>query len=207
MTENGENSRKCHQNTQKYETKFLLKQSYLQNSENEENQSPEYSDRNEMDRNNLQNQFAYHFRDESVMLQNSVVTHSQHELGVGSFDGDVMMLQEDGSVSHQQMTVDDIKSMPLSQEDDILATAEAFEHTTSGGEGAFLHSQISASTQELGEFPQGKSALFFQIYKFTELFTNFSFPCLVTIERRSVLTRSIQDVFGSNLKSETAYSH
>ncbi|XP_023707182.1 homeobox protein Hox-D4a-like [Cryptotermes secundus] len=153
MTENGEtalqNSRKCHQNTQKNETKFLFKQSYLQNSENEENQSPEYSNRTEIDINHLQDQFAY----QSVILQSNVDAHSQHEQGVSSFDSDVMMLQEDGRMSHQQMTVDDIKSMPLSQEDgsggDIFGAAEAFNHTTSGGEGGFPHSQTSASTQEL----------------------------------------------------------
>jgi hypothetical protein len=202
-TENGEtalqNSRKCHQNTQKYETKFLFKQSYLQNSENEENQSPEYSNRNETDTNHLQNQFAYHFRDENVD------THSQHEQDVGSFDSDVMMLQEDGRMLHQQMTVDDFKSIPLSQEDgsggDIFATAEAFDHTTSGGERGLLHSQTSASAQELGEF------LCFQIYKLTELFMNISFTYLVIIESRGVLAHSVQDILHSNLNPETVYSH
>lgn len=177
MTENGEtaiqNARKCHQNAQKYETKFLFKQNYLHNSENEENHSPEYSNRNETDTDHLQCQFAHNFRGENVILQNNVETDSQHEHDVSSFDSDVMMLQEDGSISHQQMTVDDIKSMSLSQEDrsgdDIFATAEAFDRTTSGGQEGFLHSQISASTQALGEFLQGKFPIFFRIYELIEL--------------------------------------
>jgi hypothetical protein len=172
LAENGEaalqNSRKCHQNTQKYETKCLFRQSYLQNSENEENQSPEYSNHNEIDTNHLQNQFPHNFRGEAVILQNNVETRSQHQQDVGNIDNDAVMLQEDGSISRQQMTVDDIKSMQPSQEDgsgdDLFATAEAFDHTTSGGEEGFLHSQISASTQGLGEFLRGKYPLFFRIY-------------------------------------------
>jgi hypothetical protein len=167
MTGNGEtavqNSRKCHPNAQEHETKFVFKQNYLQSSESDENRCPEYSSRNEI----ATNQSAYHFKETSVMLQNNVGTHSQHEEDVGSYDSDVMMLQEDGSISHQQVTTDDMKSMSLGQEDglgDMFAAAEAFDHTTSEGEGQVLHSHISASAQGLGESLHGTCPLFSRIF-------------------------------------------
>jgi hypothetical protein len=183
MTGNGEtalqNSRKCHQNTQQYKTKFAFKQSYLQSSESEENRCLEYSNRSEIATNHLQNPSARNFKEGSVMLQNNLGTHSQHEQDVGSYDSDVMMLQEDGSIPHQQVTVDDIKSMSLSQEDglgDIFATAEAFDHTTSVGHGGYLHSHISASAQGLGESLYGTCPLFSRIYRWTELFMDTLCP-------------------------------
>jgi hypothetical protein len=152
------NSKRCHQNAPIYETTFVLRQSYVQNSENSENQCPEYSGRNEVAQNSEneenqcpeysgrnevaashpQNQLAQYYRVDPVMLHSNGGTHSQHGQDVASYDSDVMVLQEDGSVAHQLMTVDGIKSMPLTQENGVFSAGEAFEHTTPDGRGRRL---------------------------------------------------------------------
>lgn len=133
-------SSKCLPLPQKYGTTFLLKRNYLQSSEN--------------DGSHLQTQYAQHLGGESVTLEVQAGTPK----GFRGFDyvNDVMMLQEDGIGTRHRMTGDDIRSTPLSQKDssagDLLAVAGAFDHTTSGGEGEFLHQQSSAPPCGLGEF-------------------------------------------------------
>jgi hypothetical protein len=168
MTETGEsvrqNSRRCHQNPQKYETKCILKENYLLGPENEENQSPQHLNHNELYANHQQNQLTEHFRVQSVPFQNNAGAHSEAGEDVDSFNNvnDAIMLQEEGSGSRQQMTVDDIKSMPLSQGDgsgdDLFVAAEAFDHKTADAEGRLLqHTQLPAAPHGLGEFVRDRS--------------------------------------------------
>ena len=142
-------SSKCHQIPQKYGTSFLFKRGCLKSSDKEGRQSPEY-----LNPTHLQAQCAQQFGGQEVTLEDQ----AEAPEGFRSFDNvnDVIILQEDGTGTRQQMTVDDIKSTPLSQEessaDDLLAVAGAFDHTTSGGEREFLHPQSSAPPCGLGEF-------------------------------------------------------
>jgi hypothetical protein len=116
---------------------FLFKRSYLQISDNEGSHSPEY-----LNPTHLQTQCTQHLKGQAVTLDEQAGAPK----GFRSFD-DVILLQEDGT-GNRRMTVDDIRSTPLSQKDssagDLLAVAGAFDHTTSGGEGEFLHPQSSA---------------------------------------------------------------
>lgn len=138
--------RKCHQSPHKYETTFLYKRSY---SDNEGNQYPEC-----LNHTHLQTQCPQHLRGVEVPLDNKAGSPKDFR-SLGNVD-DVIMLREDGSGSRQQVTVDDIRWTPLSQEDasadDLLAAAEAFDHTRAGGEGEFLHPQSSSSPCGIGEF-------------------------------------------------------
>jgi hypothetical protein len=142
-------SNKCLQIPQKYGTKFLIKRTYLQTSDNEGNHSPEYQSPT-----HLQTQCAQHLGGQAVTLDEQAGAPT----GFRSFDNvnDAIMLQEDGTGPRHQMTVDDIRSTPLRQEDnsagDLLAVAGAFDQTTSDGEGGFLHPQSSAPPCGLGEF-------------------------------------------------------
>jgi hypothetical protein len=140
--------RKCHQDPHKYETALVLQRSYLQSSDNGGN-SPDY-----LNQTHVQTQCPQHLGGETVTLENKAGAH-EDVISFGNVN-DVIMLQEDGSGSRQQMTVDDIRSTPLSQEDgsadDLLAAVGAFDHTTAGGEGEFLHPQSSPSPCGLGEF-------------------------------------------------------
>jgi hypothetical protein len=169
-TENGEitlqNSRKYHQNLQKYETKLIFKQSSLQSPENEENVCPKYLNHNETDTNDFQIQFPQPFREELLPFPNNTETHSQAQV-VASFDNvnDAIIFQADGSEYRQQVTVDDIKSVPVCQEDDLLVAAETLGQRTAAGEEEFTHPQISASPHGLGEFTHGKFPLCTRIWK------------------------------------------
>jgi hypothetical protein len=142
-------SRKCLPIPQKYGTPFLFKRSYLQSSDNEGSHSPEY-----LNPTHLQTRCAQHFRGHAVTLEDQA--GAPH--GFRSFDhvNGVILLQEDGTGTRHQMSVDDIGSTPLRQKDssagDLLAVAGAFDHTTPGGEGEFLHPQSSAPPCGLGEF-------------------------------------------------------
>jgi hypothetical protein len=155
-----QNSRRFHQNPQKYETKLILKQSCLLSQENEENQSPQYLNYDDIYVNHLQNQCTEYIRVESGPFQNDEGACCQSDQDVDSFDNvdDAIMLQEDGRGSRQQVAVDDIKSTPLSQEDDsaddLFFSAEAFDRKAAGAEGEFLQTQLPVSPHGLGEFLQ-----------------------------------------------------
>ena len=142
-------SSKCLPIPQKYGTTFLFKRSYLQSSDNEGSHSPDY-----LSPTPLQTQCAQHLKGQVVALEEQEGAPK----GFRRFDNvdDVILLQEDGNGTRRHMTVDDIRSTPLSQKDssavDLLAVAGAFDHTTSGGEGEFLHPQPSAHPCGLGEF-------------------------------------------------------
>jgi hypothetical protein len=158
---NGENtthkSSKCLQIPQKYGTKVLIRRTYLLSSDNEGSHSPEY-----LNATHLQTQCAQHLGGQAVTLDEQAGAPKSFR----SFDNvnDAIMLQEDGTGPRHQMTVDDIRSTPVSQEDssvgDLLAVAGAFDHTTSDGEGEFLHSQSSAPPCGLGEFTDSLLSIF-----------------------------------------------
>jgi hypothetical protein len=154
-----QNSRRCYHNTQKLETKCMLKQSYLLSPENEENQSPQYLNQNEIHANHQQNQFTEHLRAQSVPFQNNAGVHSEADQDVVIFNNlnDAIMLQEEASGSRQQMAVDDIKSLALTQgdgsADDLFVGTQARDQQTAAAEGAALqHTQLAASPHGLGEF-------------------------------------------------------
>jgi hypothetical protein len=134
---------------QKYGTTFLFERSYLQSSDNEGSHSPEC-----LNPTHLQAQCAQHLRGQDVTLEEKGGAPRSFR----SFDNvnDVILLQEDGTGTRHHMTVDDNRSTPLRQKDssagDLLAVAEAFDHTTSGGEGELLHPQSSAPPSGIGEF-------------------------------------------------------
>jgi hypothetical protein len=134
---------------QKYGTTFLSKRSYLQSSDNEGSHSPKY-----LNPTHLHTQCSQNLRGQAVTMEEKAGAPK----GFRSFDSlnDVILLQEDGTGTRHHMTVDYIRSTPLSQKDssagDLLAVAGAFDHTTSGGEGEFLHPQSSAPPCGLGEF-------------------------------------------------------
>ena len=150
-------SSRCLPIAQKYGTTFLFKRSYLHSSDNEGSHSPEY-----LNATHLQTQCAQHLRGQAVTLEDQAGATK----GFRSFDNvnDVILLQEDGTGTHHHMIVDDTRSTPLSQKDssagDLLAIAGAFDHTTSGGEGEFLHPQSSAPTCGLGEFIDSLLSIF-----------------------------------------------
>ena len=172
-------SNKCLPLPQKYGNTFLFKRSYLQSSDNEGSHSPEYSNPT-----HLQTQCTQHLRGQDVTLEEKAGPPN----GFRSFDNvnDVILLQEDGTGTRHHMTADDIRSTPLSQKDssagDLLAVAEAFDHTTSGGEGGYPHPQSSAPPCGLGEFID---SLLFVCNRTRRLLINISILSIIFIHRYS----------------------
>jgi hypothetical protein len=153
---------------QKYGTKFLIKSTYVQSSDNEGSHSPAY-----LSPTHLQTQCAQHLGGQTVTLGEQ----SGAPTGFRSFDNvnTAIMLQEDGTGPRHQMTVDDIRSTPLSQEDssagDLLAVAGAFDHTTSDGEGELVHPRSSAPPCGLGEFIDSLLSINYEYFSFDHFYT------------------------------------
>ena len=170
-------SNKCLPIPQKYGTTFLFKRSYVQISDNEGSHSPEY-----LNLTHLQTQCTQHLKGQAVTLEEQAGAPK----GFRSFDG-VILLQEDGTGTHHHMTVDDIRSTQLSRKDssagDLMAVAGAFDHTTSGGEGEFLHPQSSDPPCGLGEFID---SLLFICNSKRRLFINTSILHLLTACEQAV---------------------